>query len=278
MKRTIIVAALAALTLAACGMLLLSGTGCQKLKARDNLNKGVRAYKNAKYAEAVKSFQEAIELDPEFTTARLYLATAYMSQWIPGAESEENTKFAKAAQDNFQMVLDKDPNDKLAIASIASLYYNQKKFQEAKEWNERLLKVDAQNKEALYTLGVIAWGKAYPVRGEARAKLSMKPEDPGPLKDKKVREEVREKNLSIVQDGLKQLEAAVQVDPDYDDAYAYLNLMHRELADLAETPEEYKKELELADGYVQKALEAKKRKAEALEKKAAGGIVQDQQK
>lgn len=266
------------LTLAACGALLLSATGCQKLRARDNLNKGVRAYKNAKYADAVKSFQEAVDLDPDFPTARLYLATAYMSQWIPGAESEENAKFSKAAQDNFQLVLDKDPNDKLAIASIASLYYNQKKFDEAKVWNERLLKVDAQNKEALYTLGVIAWGKAYPVRGEARAKLSMKPEDPGPIKDKKVREEVREKNLAIVQDGLKQLEAAVQVDPDYDDAYAYLNLMHRELADLADTPADYKKEQDLADSYVQKALEAKKRKSEALEKKAAGGIVQEQEK
>ena len=130
------------LTLAACGALLLSATGCQKLRARDNLNKGVRAYKNAKYADAVKSFQEAVELDPEFPTARLYLATAYMSQWIPGAESEENAKFAKAAYDNFQLVLEKDPNDKLAIASIASLFYNQKKFDEAKTWNERLLKVD----------------------------------------------------------------------------------------------------------------------------------------
>ena len=106
-----------------------------------------------------------------------------------------------------------------------------------------MLKVDSQNKEALYTLGVIAWGKAYPVRGEARAKLSMKPEDPGPLKDKKVRAEVREKNFTMVQDGLKQLEAAVKVDPDYDDAYAYLNLMHRELADISDNPEEYKKEL-----------------------------------
>lgn len=263
------------LTLACTAILLVSATGCQKLRARDNLNKGVRAYKNTKYAEAVKSFQEAVDLDPDFPTARLYLATAYMSQWIPGAESDENKKFAQAAMDNFLKVLEKDPNDKLAIASIASLYYNQKKFQEAKEWNERLLKVDGQNKEALYTLGVIAWGKAYPVRGEARAKLSMKPEDPGPIKDKKVRAEVREKNLAIVQDGLKQLEAAVQVDADYDDAYAYLNLMHRELADLADTTEEYKKEIELADNYVQKALEAKKRKAEALEKKAAGGIQQD---
>jgi tetratricopeptide (TPR) repeat protein len=263
---------LRATTALAALVLLLSTAGCARLQSRDNLNKGVREYKAAKYAEAVKFFQKAIELDPEFSTARLYLATAYMSQWIPGADSEENNKYAKAAEDNFLQVLEKDPNDKLAIASIGSIYYNQKKFDVAKEWNERLLKVDPQNKEALYTLGVIAWGKAYPVRGEARAKLSMKPEDPGPLKDKKVREEVKEKNLAIVQEGITNLEKAVAIDSNYDDALAYLNLMHRELADLAETTEEYKKEIAIADDFVQKTLDAKKRKAEEAEKKASQGI------
>jgi len=253
-------------------VLLLSASGCAKLQSRDNLNKGVREYKSAKYAEAVKYFQKAIELDPEFTTARLYLATAYMSQWIPGADSEENNKYAKAAEDNFKAVLDKNPDDKLAIASIGSIYYNQKKFDIAKEWNDRLLKVDPQNKEALYTLGVIAWGKAYPVRGEARAKLSMKPEDPGPLKDKKVREEVKGKNLQIVQDGIAALEKAVAIDSNYDDALAYLNLMHRELADLADSTDDYKKEIAMADDFVQKTLDAKKRKAEEAEKKASQGI------
>lgn len=253
-------------------VLLLSTAGCARLQSRDNLNKGVREYKQARYAEAVKFFQQAIELDPEFTTARLYLATAYMSQWIPGADSEENNQYAKAAEDNFKQVLERDPNDKLAIASIGSIYYNQKKFDIAKEWNERLLKIDPQNKEALYTLGVIAWGKAYPVRGEARAKLSMKPEDPGPLKDKKVRDEVKEKNLAIVQEGIANLEKAVAIDKDYDDALAYLNLMHRELADLAENVDDYKKEIAIADDFVQKTLDAKKRKAEEAERKASQGI------
>ena len=56
--------------------LILTTAGCSRLQSRDNLNKGVREYKSAKYADAVKYFQKAIELDPEFSTARLYLATA----------------------------------------------------------------------------------------------------------------------------------------------------------------------------------------------------------
>ena len=33
---------------------------------------------------------------------------------------------------------------------------------------------------------------------EARAELGMKPEDPGPLKDKKIREELAAKSLPII--------------------------------------------------------------------------------
>ena len=67
-------------------------TGCQKLRSRDQLNKGVQAFKNAQYAEAVERFKTAVELDPTFPTARVYLATAYMNQYIPGAESPENVQ------------------------------------------------------------------------------------------------------------------------------------------------------------------------------------------
>ena len=63
--------------LAATASLLLISSGCEKLKARDNLNKGVNAFKNAKFADAVGHFKTAVELDPKLSSARLYLATAY---------------------------------------------------------------------------------------------------------------------------------------------------------------------------------------------------------
>lgn len=250
--------------------LSLLAAGCEKLKARDNLNKGVQAYKNAQYPQAVEHFKTAVELDPAFPTARLYLATAYMSQYIPGAESPENMQMAQAAHEQFNKVLEQDPNNEVAIASIASLYFNQKELDKAEEWNKKLIAVNPQNKEAYYTLGVIAWTNAWKPRMEARAKLGMKPEDPGPIKDKKVREELLQQNEAMVHEGIKNLEKALDIDPEYDDAMAYANLLHRELADLAANPEEYKQHTDIADNFVQKALETKKIKAER--KPAHGGI------
>lgn len=247
---------------AACGLLMT--TGCDKLKSRDNLNKGVRAYKNANYSEAVNYFQRAVELDPTFPTSHLYLATAYMSQYIPGAESEENVQMAKNAEEGFRKVLELDPKNELATASIASLKYNQKKFDEAVEWNKKLIELNPQNKDAFYTLGVIAWTKWLTPDREARAKMNMKAEDPGPLKDKKVRDELRAQYLPILDDGVKNMEKALEIDPEYDEAMAYMNLLIRYRADLMETPEEYQKQVEEADNWMQKALQTKKIKAERM--------------
>jgi tetratricopeptide (TPR) repeat protein len=259
-----------AILIAAVAALCLLASGCEKLKARDNLNKGVQAYKNAQYPQAVEFFKTAVELDPNFPTARLYLATAYMSQYIPGAESPENLQMAQAAHEQFNKVLAQDPKNEVAIASIASLYFNQKKFEEAEEWNKKLIEVNPKSKEAYYTLAVIAWTNAWKTRMEARAKLGMKPEDPGPIKDKKVRVELKEKNEAMVREGIQHIQKALEIDPEYDDAMAYANLLHREIADIADTQEEYKKETEIADDFVQKALETKKIKAER--KPAGGGI------
>jgi tetratricopeptide (TPR) repeat protein len=265
------------------GAMILLGTGCDKLKSRDDLNKGVAAYRNAKYPDAVEYFKEAIALDPSNPNAGVYLATAYMMQWIPGAESPENAEFATKAKTEFLKVLDKDPNDRVALAYLASLAYNQaqslppdkklEQLDEAVKWYKKLIDVDAKNKEAYYSLGVIAWARWYPALMTARANLRMKPEDPGPLKDKKVKEDLKSKFSPIIEDGIANLQHALDIDKEYDDAMAYMNLLVRERADLVESPDEYKKEIEVADSWVQKALDTKKIKA--ARQPQTGGIVQE---
>src|SRR5260370_35454867 len=109
MKRSLIVMALL-------GALDLGSTGCDKLKARDNLKRGVQSFTNAKYPEAVAYFQKAVQLDPTFPTTHTYLAIAYMSQYIPGAESPENVRMAENAFTEFQKVLELDTKDDNATA------------------------------------------------------------------------------------------------------------------------------------------------------------------
>jgi tetratricopeptide (TPR) repeat protein len=270
MRRNTLIALIAAVLAA------FAGTGCTQLKARDQLNKGVQAFKLAKYEEAVDHFKIATELDPTFAVARLYLATAYMSQYIPGAESPDNLQKAKNAHDEFMKVLDQKPDDTTAIASIASMYYHQKKTADAEEWYDKLVSVDPNNKEGFYTLGVIAWTKSFEKRMTARANMGMKPEDPGPLKDKKVREEVAAQLTPIIEKGINSLNKSIEIDPKYADAMAYLNLLHRERADLRDNPEDYKKDTQIADEWVQKTMDTKKLLQEELEK-SSGGITQEGQ-
>jgi tetratricopeptide (TPR) repeat protein len=266
------------------GILIVGATGCDKLKSRDDINKGIASFRNAKYGDAVEKFKEAATLDPSNPNARLYLATAYMSQWIPGAESPENLAYASMAQQEFNKVLEKNPNDTTALASMASIAFNQaaplppdqkaEKLDEAAKWNKRLIEADPKNKEALYTLGgPIVWAKWYPALMTARAGLHMKPEDPGPIKDKKVKDELKEKYGPMVDEGIANLQKALDIDKEYDDAMAYMNLLVRERADLLDNSDDYKKQIEIADSWVQKNLDTKKLKAARAP--STGGIVQD---
>jgi len=270
----------------AVGALTLLGTGCNQLKSRDDLNKGVSAYKNAKYSDAVSYFQEAIELDPKNPNARVYLATAYMMQWIPGAISPENVQFATKAKDEFGKVLNQDANNSVALASLASLAFNEAdplpldqkmaKLDEAAGWYTKLVTADPKNRDGYYSLGAIAQKKFYPALMTARVEANMKPDEPGPLKDKKAKAELSAKYMPVIDEGVKNLQKALDIDPESDDAMAYMNLLIRERADLADDKDSYKKQVEEADTWLQKALDTKKAKQEKAEKKSAGGITNEQ--
>ncbi len=264
--------------LAALAVLLQGATGCNKLKARDRLNKGVQAYKAARYEDAIERFKEAVDLDPNHKTARLYLATAYAQQFIPGVESEENLRNANLAVEQYKRILEQFPNDKEstihANKGIASLYFGMKKFDEAKEHHRKVLTADPSDPETYYSIAVINWSQAYVPRQEKRAALGLKPDEP--LKDKKVCAEVRDGNLAKVEEGIDMLTKAIELRPEYEDAMAYLNLMYREKADIQCDDDASRAQLlSLADEMVKKTMDVKKAKAEKAAQQP-GGIVLEQ--
>jgi tetratricopeptide (TPR) repeat protein len=239
------------------------------------MNKGVQSYRNNKYADAVNHFKQAVELDPTNKNAKLYLATSYMIQWVPGAESPDNKKNYDMAQKTFNEVLKDDPTNSLALASLASMAYNsaqtgtdeQKKaaFEEAKKWNERRIEVDPKEAEAYYYLGVINWAEAYPPLKTARVEAKMKADDPGPIKDpnkkSKIREELKAKYGPVIDTGIDNLKKCLSYDKENEDAMSYLNLLYREKADIEDTPAEAKADIAQAEDWSNKSMDVRKMKA-----------------
>jgi Tfp pilus assembly protein PilF len=245
-----------------------------KLRARDQLRQGVQSFKSAQYTPAVENFKKALSLDPSLQVAQLYLATAYANQFIPGAESDDNMKMGEAAINEFKAVLKADPSNVNSVAGIASLYFNMKKLDDAKEWYGKQIALDPKNSEAYYSIGVIDWTKAYPARMKARADAHMDPQANTPFKDKKAREALCSVNGPIIEDAFKNLNKSVEINPDYDDAMAYINLMYREKADCEESPEDRDKDLDAANTWVDKLMKVKAKKAAAAAAAPAGGITQ----
>jgi TonB family protein len=66
----------------------------------------------------------------------------------------------------------------------------------------------------------------------------------------------------VIESGLRALDKALEINPQYDDAMAYMNLLIRERADLRDTAVECQRDVAIADEWVTKALATKKAKAE----------------
>jgi tetratricopeptide (TPR) repeat protein len=249
-----------------CGVLLLVmvAPACNKLKARDQLNKGVAAYRNAQFQTAIMHFKNAVSLDPGLLNARLYLATAYANQYVPGGDSADNLKIAQQAIDAFQDVLNRDPTNTTAISSIAQIYYQQKNFEKAKEYQLQRIKIEPNNPEPYYWIGVLDWAIAFPRTQQLRKDLHIEfpknPADPDSLPPlpEKARQKLAEDNGPLIQQGLEMLQKAIEIKPNDFDTMAYLNLMYRQKADLEQDPKDREADLKTANEWVEKALALKK--------------------
>jgi tetratricopeptide (TPR) repeat protein len=252
---------------------LAAGAGCDKLRARDKLNKGVQAFKGGQFDAAVEDFKEAKSLDPKLLNAQLYLATAYANQYIPGAPSDDNIRMGKQAIDEFQQVLDKDPNNLAAIDGIGSILYNMaggppfdpKKMEESKSYHERHIQIKPEDPDSYYWVGVIDWSLAFRGNKDMReeynknGKKPVRDTDPMPPA---VAKQFSDKYGPVIDEGMNNLKKAIELRPDYDDAMAYLNLLYRQKADTETAAEARDADVKAADDLVEKVKAIKQRKME----------------
>ena len=244
--------------------LAIVASGCgtlRALKARDQLNKGVAAYRNAQFQPAIEHFKNAVQLDPSLLNARLYLATAYAQQYVPNGDSDANTKIGKQAIEAFQDVLKLDSKNTTALASIAQIYYNMKDFDKAKQFQRLRLEVEPNNPEPYYWIGVIDWAVCFQEDGQIRKDLNLTiPNKVGvlPPLPEKYRAQLAEKNSKLIDEGLEALNKSLELKPNDFDTMAYLNLLYRQKADIDQSKDAREADLKTADDWQQKAMNLRK--------------------
>jgi len=249
-------------------LLALAASGCNRLKARDHLNKGVQDYRNAQFQPAIMHFKEAVRLDPSLLNARLYLATAYAQQYVPGGDSADNKQIAQQAIDAFEDVLKMDNGatsaSTTALASIAQIYYSMKDFDKAKDYNQRRIKLEPNNPEPYYWIGVLDWGVCFPraqtLRKDHNLDAAKDPAHPNdlPVIPEKLRTGLADENGPLVEEGLNALKKAIDLKPNDADSMVYLNLLYRQKAEIDADNETREADLKQAEDWVEKALAARK--------------------
>jgi tetratricopeptide (TPR) repeat protein len=265
----------ARITSSAAMLLVLASTvGCTKLRARDQLVKGVQAFKAGEYERAVNHFQESIKLDPSYDTARLDLAAAYAFEVVPNLDTPENLATAQKAINGFNEVLAKNPDDLGALRQIASIHFNIKQYDQTKKDEEKVISLDPNDAQAHDMIAVIDFNEAVKNEISVFAPAGLTDDGNGtPKKSKDVCMKLQALNAPLVNEGIQYLQQAININPTYEDAMQYMNLMYRRKANIECGDDAARKaDIATADMWVQKAMGARKANEAAKEKKVQGGV------
>jgi tetratricopeptide (TPR) repeat protein len=232
------------------------------------LRDGIAAYESGRYGEAIDHFKRAAAANPAQVTAKKYLGMALAETVVPGLDTPESLEAAQQAIAVFLQVLEKDTHDADSMQRIAAVEFSVKNFEEAKDWQKKVLNEDPKAAESAYMVGVIDWtlshenvlailepaGFSDDGEGNARAPAALMGN-------------IEAQNHALVEEGIDYLNWAIKIRPDYEDAMAYLNLVCRRKADLDWGDEAARKaDLAEANEWTIKAMNLRS----ASEKKAAG--------
>ena len=256
-------------------LLLLAGTtGCAKLQARDQLVKGVQEFKAGHYENAINRFQESVRLDPTYTPAQTYLATAYSYQVQPNNNTPQNLAVAQKALDGFNQVLEHNANDVDAWRQIASIDRNVMNFDKSRQDELKVIQLAPKDAEAHYSVGVVDFQKADKNATELLKANKITDDLQGNVKmPPKICTQLSSENTPLLNSSMQYLDQAVDINPNYDDAMQYLNLALRRKADVECSNDAARKaDIAKADDWVHRAMGAAKANEAAKERANSGGI------
>src|SRR2546423_458613 len=262
-----------------------TNTGCiSRIRAKNQLNEGARAYKAGHFEEAERYFRRAKELDPEQKNTDFFIARAIQSQYKPGVDTPQNKAIAEKAIEQYQSVLANDPNNELAYSSVAYLYQATGQNDKQLAWiNKRANDQSADPVKRAQALTVLAskkWNCSYTITEQPSVKTTAIKEGKAYIQYKKPKEQKDyDQARQCVTDGLKLAEQAISLDANNEQAWSYKTNLLLEMGKL----DEMDGKMDQAKQDRDQAAEAQKRTAQLTEenkkkKEAEDKAKEEQQK
>jgi len=254
-------------------------SGCgffYKIKAKDKLNNGAREYNAGQYARAEELFKQAMELNPELTVAYLFYAAAIRAQFLPGSPDPDNVRIGERAVKAYEDVLKvaERTNDHNAIdqayAFIAHLYEGLGKPELHREWLLKRAKLPNQREETVrdtyYSLGVALWNELNSITArwadQKRTETNPFGNEPIAYMRSDMPAEDRQRAEQAYREGMEFIEQALQLDPNYANAYSYKGLLYYYRAKLDSDPQRRRELLKQWKEAVDKFQELNQKQAE----------------
>jgi hypothetical protein len=268
LSRTSIAVLLVALVSATGGCTLVN-----RVRAKNALNEGARAYKDGRFADAEARFREAHELDPSQKNAPTFIARAVQQQYKPGVQTPENLVVGEKAVAEYDKILKSNPADEDAYKAIVFLYgqmKNDKKVDELLMQRASSGPSPTAKAEALTILASKQWQCSYDITEQKENKSTENRPDKILIHYKKPANQADfDKAQQCTTEGLKLAEQAASHDPNNPNAWSYKANLLREKSKLAEMAGDATAKGDFDKQY-EAALETQKRlSAEATKRKEA---------
>jgi tetratricopeptide (TPR) repeat protein len=270
LSRTSIAALLVVLVAASGGCTLVN-----RVRAKNALNEGARAYKDGRFADAEERFRTAFDLDPSQKNAPVFIARAVQQQYKPGVQTPENLAVGEKAVAAYQDILNRDPANEDAYKAVVFLYgqmKNDEKVQEMLIQRANLATAAPERRAEAYTiLASKQWQCSYDITEQKENKETQTQTEQDKVKvavkyKKPANQADFDKARACVTEGLKLAEQAVSLDPNNPNSWSYRANLLREAAKLAEMEGNAQAKADY-DRQYEEALETHRRLSEEAAKK-----------
>lgn len=148
--------------LAALLALVVTGVGCDLIKAKAAFKDGNKLYEQESFRAAIEEYEQAVAFKPDFAEAHAYLASAHQSLYRAGRESEEAQVHLDKAIEHYETSLEVNkrgtPNLEAvrltALGALTGIYSDPpvENFEKALFWAEKLVKDDPDDIKNMYAM------------------------------------------------------------------------------------------------------------------------------